>query len=63
VYTGTSGDARRHSKTYQKMNGAGGYCWNIRMADGRRFLAATGSSPHTFISTSYRPLLSKYTPL
>jgi uncharacterized protein YbbC (DUF1343 family) len=32
------------------------------MTDGRRFLAATGSSSHSFISTSYRPLLSKYTP-
>jgi hypothetical protein len=32
------------------------------MTDGRQFLAATGSSSHSFISTSYRPLLSKYTP-
>jgi hypothetical protein len=38
-------------------------CWDKRMTDGRRFLAATGSSSHSFISTSYRPLLSKYTPL
>jgi hypothetical protein len=29
-------------------------CWDIRMTDGRRFLAATGSSSHSFISTSFR---------